>query len=265
MRAAVVQMTSRGNLAANLERTAHWIAQAVEAGAEFVALPENFACMPEEHGDPEHGVQDPDGPVIEFLRDQAKRHGILLAGGTFAERIPGDSRHFNTALLFDSGGELLARYRKIHLFDVDLPGATLRESRTVAPGEEIVAAQTPLGPIGLSVCYDIRFPELYREMTARGVHFITVPSAFAVQTGRDHWEVLLRARAIESQAFVIAPAQCGRHSENRESYGRSMIVDPWGLVLAQLGDRPGVAVADCDLDELERVRRSLPALGHRRL
>lgn len=265
MRAAVVQMTSHGNLAANLERAAHWIAQAVEAGAGLVALPENFACMPEQQDDPEHGVQDLDGPVVQFLRDQAKRHGILLAGGTFAEHIPGDRRHFNTALLFDSAGELLARYRKIHLFDVDLPGATLRESRTVAPGEEIITAKTPAGPIGLSVCYDIRFPELYRALAERGARILLIPSAFTVPTGRDHWEVLLRARAIENQAFVVAAAQYGRHSDTRRSYGRSMIVDPWGVVLATVPDGEGVALADLSLDTLERVRRELPALRHRRL
>ena len=161
-----------------------------------------------------------------------------------------------------------ARYRKIHLFDVDLGrsgGGVYAESKSIAPGSEVVCAETEHGGIGLSICYDVRFPELYRELASRGARFLMVPSAFAVRTGRDHWEPLLRARAIENQCFVVAPAQCGRHSDTRESYGRSLIIDPWGLVLAQLGDEPGVAVAECDLAAQEATRASLPALAHRRL
>jgi predicted amidohydrolase len=174
----------------------------------------------------------------------------------------------NTSVLLSPAGEIEAVYRKIHLFDVDLRtqgGAEFRESATVAPGHEVVVAKTPFGGLGLSVCYDLRFPELYRAQAERGVRFLAVPAAFAPETGRDHWEVLLRARAIENQAFVLAPAQCGRHSPERASYGRSLIVDPWGLVLARAPDRPCAVVADCDLDAQDRVRASLPVLAHRRL
>jgi predicted amidohydrolase len=172
----------------------------------------------------------------------------------------------NTSVLVGPGGELEAVYRKIHLFDVDLgDGGRFTESASVAPGKEVVVAPTPFGGVGLSVCYDLRFPELYRAQAARGAALLCVPAAFARETGKDHWEVLLRARAIENQAYVVAPAQCGRHSPERASHGRSLIVDPWGIVLAQAGDRPAVIVADCDPDELERVRRRVPALEHRRL
>jgi predicted amidohydrolase len=191
---------------------------------------------------------------------------VRLLGGSFPERARDGLRVHNTSVLVSPRGELEAVYRKIHLFDVDLADAgTFRESARIAPGDEIVVADTPAGGIGLSICYDVRFPELYRELAARGALLVTVPSAFTRETGKDHWEVLLRARAIENQVFVIAPAQCGRHSPDRASHGRSLVVDPWGVVLAQLGDRPGVAVAECDLAEQQRVRERLPALRHRRL
>jgi predicted amidohydrolase len=182
--------------------------------------------------------------------------------------VPNEARVFNTSVLISPEGELEAVYRKIHLFDVDLGasgGGVYRESAFIAPGREVVVAQTPEAVIGLSVCYDLRFPELYRALAARGAQILAVPSAFTRETGKDHWEVLLRARAIENQAFVLAPAQCGRHSETRASHGRSLVVDPWGVVLAQAGDRPCVVLAECDLGELARVRASLPALEHRRL
>ena len=197
---------------------------------------------------------------------RARRHGLWLLGGSFPEAA-GEGRVFNTSLLLSPEGAIVAAYRKIHLFDVDLRpqgGAEFRESAHVAPGQEVVVAKTPFGGLGLSVCYDLRFPELYRAQSERGVRFLAVPAAFAVETGRDHWEVLLRARAIENQAFVVAPAQCGRHSPERASYGRSLIVDPWGLVLARAPDRPGVIVADCDLAAQDRLRASLPVLAHRR-
>jgi predicted amidohydrolase len=265
MIAAVVQMTSGGDLARNLERAADWIARAAQAGAAFVALPENFALMQEEDAGPSPVAEGPDGPIIEFLRDQAKRHSILLAGGSLPERVPGDARCFNTAPLIDADGTVLARYRKIHLFDVDLPDASFKESRTVGPGEEIVVAETRVGPVGLSVCYDLRFPELYRALAERGARILLVPAAFTVPTGRDHWEVLLRARAIENQAFVLAAAQYGIHNATRRSFGRSMIINPWGVILATVPDGEGIALAELDFATLERIRRELPALRHRRL
>jgi predicted amidohydrolase len=203
--------------------------------------------------------------VVEFLRDHAKRHEIVLAGGTLPERIPGDPRVYNTSVVVDADGTLKGIYRKIHLFDVAIPGATHQESRNVAPGEDVVVAETRAGTIGLSVCYDIRFPELYRSLVDRGAKLLLIPAAFTVPTGRDHWEVLIRARAIESQAFVLASAQYGTHTPRRRSYGRSMIVDPWGVPLCTVPDGEGIGVAELDFGALESIRERLPALRHRRL
>jgi predicted amidohydrolase len=172
---------------------------------------------------------------------------------------------YNTAVVVDRDGELCGVYRKIHLFDVDLPEQRLVESKGVAPGDDVVAVETAAGCLGMSVCYDVRFPELYRRLAEAGAQVILVPSAFTVPTGSDHWEVLLRARAIENQAFVLAPAQHGVHNARRRSYGRSLIVDPWGLVLAVASDGEGIALAELDFERLEDVRRKLPALRHRRL
>jgi len=197
----------------------------------------------------------------------AREHGIWILGGTFPEAAPGGRVH-NTSLLASPAGEIVAVYRKIHLFDVDLRGSgggLYQESERIAPGKEVVVADTPFGGVGLSICYDLRFPELYRAQAAQSARFLAVPSAFTPETGRDHWEVLLRARAIENQAFVLAPAQWGRHGPERSSYGRSLVVDPWGVVLAKAPDRPCALVADCDLDDQDRIRSALPALLHRRL
>jgi predicted amidohydrolase len=230
-----------------------------------VALPENFGFMAESDAPPSSVAQALDGPIVGFLQSEAKQHGVWLAGGTFPERIPDDVRHYNTAVLIDAHGNLVAHYRKIHLFDVEVPGASLKESRGVAPGQQLVVAETPAGKVGLSVCYDVRFPELYRELSAQGARILLVPAAFTVPTGRDHWEVLLRARAIENQVFVIAAAQYGIHNAKRRSYGRSMIIDPWGVVLGTVPDGEGVAVVSLDLAAQDRIRRELPALAHRRL
>lgn len=267
MRVAIVQTSSNDDLKANLEFAREAIREAAELGAELIALPENFAYMRRE-GSPFPCVQGPDGEIVRFLAEQAREHGRWLLGGSFPEAIPGESRVYNTSVLMGPEGSERARYRKIHLFDVDLGSAgedSYRESDHFAPGDEVVVADTDFGGLGLSICYDLRFPELYREQATRGARFMTVPSAFTPQTGKDHWEVLLRARAIENQAFVIAPAQCGRHSPDRASHGRSMIIDPWGVVLAQAVDQPRVILAECDIDELERVRRAIPALANRRL
>lgn len=266
-RVGLVQMTSTDDVAANLAAAEKLVGEAAARGAELVALPENFAYLRRE-GLPVPCAQPIDGEFTAFLADQAREHGIWLLGGTFPEAIPGSARVYNTQVVLDPQGSCVAHYRKIHLFDVDLRaagGQAFVESQTVAPGDEVVVVETPFGGIGLSVCYDLRFPELYRQQAVRGVRFLSVPAAFARETGKDHWELLLRARAVENQAFVLAPAQCGEHNAERASYGRSMIVDPWGLVLARAGDRPGVVVADCDLEEQDRVRRDLPVLGHRRV
>ena len=250
MRAAVIQLTSTADVDQNLARTAHWIECARSEGAELVALPENFAFMREEDARPSAIAQGLDGPVVEFLRAQARRHGILLAGGTIPERIPDDPRPHNTSLLIEPSGEISAIYRKIHLFEVNLPEVSFRESKGVAPGKDVVVARPQaagVGPIGMSVCYDLRFPELYREHARQGAAVLLVPSAFTVPTGRAHWELLLRARAVENQAFVVAAAQVGDHSPRRASYGHSMIIDPWGRVLCEIPEGEGIALAEATL------------------
>jgi predicted amidohydrolase len=241
------------------------VREAAAGGATFIALPEMFAFLRREGQRFPH-AQGVDGEILGRVRGWARDLAVRILAGSIAESVAGSERVHNTSALIGATGAIEAVYRKIHLFDVDLgPGGVFSESKSIAPGEEVVVADTEIGGVGLSVCYDLRFPELYRAQAARGARWLVVPSAFAPATGKDHWEVLLRARAIENQCFVLAPAQCGVHSAERASHGRSLIVDPWGIVLAQLGDRPGVAIADCSLAELERVRASVPALAHRRL
>jgi predicted amidohydrolase len=267
VRVAIVQLCSTDDLSANLGAAEAGIREASERGAAWVALPENFAFMRRE-GEPFPCVQGADGEIVRALRNWAREYGVWLLGGTFPEAIEGEERVYNTSVMLSPQGEEVARYRKIHLFDVSLGedgSDSYRESLHFAPGSEVVVAQTPFGGVGLSICYDLRFPELYRAHVDQGARWIVVPSAFTRETGRDHWEVLLRARAIESQAWVLAPAQCGQHGPDRASYGRSLVIDPWGLVLARAGDQPKVLIADCPESELERVRRSVPALTHRRL
>ena len=267
MRVGLVQLTSSDDLAANLEHARRGVSNAVARGAEFVLLPENFAYLRRE-GSSFPCAQSLDGEIVGTLAAMAREHGVWVLGGSIPEALPGDTKIYNTSVLLSPEGELIASYRKIHLFDVELGegrGGSFRESDTFAPGRDVVTASLPFGSVGLSICYDLRFPELYRAMAERDVVCITVPSAFAPMTGKDHWEVLLRARAIENQAFVLAPAQCGRHSADRSSHGRSLVIDPWGLVLAQAGDRPCTIVADLDFEELRDVRRRVPALRHRRL
>ncbi len=260
-------MTSTDELSANLAAARSYVDEAAARGAELVALPENFAFLRRE-GAPIPCAQDLQGEIVGTLREMASRHGIWLLGGTFAEAIPGEGRVHNTSVAVGPDGVIAGVYRKIHLFDVDLSGhggQAYLESKTIAPGSEVVSVDTPFGAVGLSVCYDLRFPELYRRLADRGARFLAVPAAFARETGRDHWEVLLRARAIENQAFVLAAAQVGEHGGGRASYGRSMVVDPWGIVIARAPDRPGPLLAECDLDALQRIREALPALRHRRL
>lgn len=263
--AAALQMTSTADVEANLAAAERLVEQAAARGARFVALPENFAFLRAE-GETVPDPQALDGPWVRRMAELARRLELTLLLGSLPEAASGETRVYNTSVLLGPDGGTLAVYRKIHLFDVELPGAApLQESRAVLPGAEPVVAQTPFGSLGLSICYDLRFPELYRTLTRRGARVLAVPSAFTERTGKDHWEVLLRARAIENLAYVVAPAQVGTHAPGRSSHGHAMIVDPWGAILAQVADGPGIALADLDFERQDRVRRSLPALAHARL
>lgn len=265
MRIAAVQMTSGAEKAKNLDTAARLIQKAAESGAEFVGVPENFAWMGPETERAEN-AEPLDGPTLSRMAELAKTLKIsVLAGSVLEAGAPG-GRLFNTSALFGPDGARLAAYRKIHLFDVEVgDGQTYRESAAVAPGAEVVVADAPPGKVGLSVCYDLRFPELYRAQSARGAVLLTVPAAFTLMTGKDHWEVLLRARAIENLAYVMAPAQQGRHPKDRLTWGHAMVIDPWGLVVARASEGEGFAMAELDLEYLAKVRQSLPSLSHRRL
>ncbi len=264
--AACVQLTSRADVGVNLATCRRLVAQAGARGAQLVVLPENFAFMGLGEQD-KLAVAEPlgSGPIQDALAEMASAGRLWLVAGGFPEQAGSQMVH-NTCLVFDPGGQRVASYRKIHLFDVQIPGAAeFRESRTVAPGSAAVVVETALAPVGLSICYDLRFPELYRELARRGARVVVVPSAFTLHTGKDHWHPLLRARAIENQVYVLAAAQFGRANEKRVCYGHSLVVDPWGTVLAEAADREGLALAEIDLELQDRVRRELPALDHRRL
>jgi predicted amidohydrolase len=270
--AAVVQLSSQADVPDNLARAGRFIAEAARAGAGIVALPENFAFMGEEDDKRRMAevLAPPFGPVVSCLARAAREAGVFVVAGGMPERSPDDARPFNTSILVGPTGDLLARYRKLHLFDVDLPdGTKLEESRAATGGDvgELAGAVADADgvKIGMTVCYDLRFPELYRALEARGARIVTVPAAFTVPTGKDHWHVLLRARAIENQIFVLAPAQWGKHPRGRQTYGKSLIVDPWGDVLAQAGEGEGFAIARLDLDYQDRVRAALPSLRHKRI
>ena len=265
MRIAAVQMTSGAEKAKNLDVATRLLRKAAESGAQFAGVPENFAWMGPE---PERleNAEPLDGPTLSTMATLAREFRMTVLAGSVLEAGAPGGRTYNTSVLFGPDGQRLAVYRKIHLFDVEVgDGQTYRESAAVAPGTEVVVADTALGKVGLSVCYDLRFPELYRKHADQGAVLITVPAAFTLMTGKDHWEVLLRARAIENQAYVIAPAQQGRHPKDRLTWGHAMVVDPWGLVTARASEGEGLAVAELDLEYLARVRRSLPALSHRRV
>jgi predicted amidohydrolase len=263
IRAAAIQMSSTPDKEENKVTAEALIRGAVSAGADLVALPELWSC----HGLDEvyrENAEPVPGPTTEFMADLARELAIYLLGGSILEGEPGARRLSNTSTLFDPSGEMTAVYRKIHLFDVKVSDREYLESANIAPGNEIVTAKAGAATLGLSVCYDVRFPELYRLLALRGAEILAVPAAFTLQTGKDHWELLLRARAVENQAFVVAPAQWGQKADGRWTYGRSMIVDPWGTVLATCPDRDGYALATLDLDFLDRFRAEFPALANRR-
>jgi len=261
----VVQMTSTADVEANLERAESCVTQAAEDGAELVLVPECFAYLGPEEGQREVAEALPGGgPILGRMQALARARGVDLVLGGFWERGDDPKKVRNACVHIDASGEVKSVYRKIHLFDVDLPdGTKLMESETVEPGTEPVVTDTPFGRLGLSVCYDLRFPELYRRLVDGGAIALAVPAAFTLTTGKDHWHVLLRARAIEAQSYVLAAAQTGHHYGRRNSYGHALIVDPWGTVLAEHGEGQGAVVARIDTDVVERVRRALPSLKHR--
>jgi deaminated glutathione amidase len=267
MRAAAIQLNSTADKGRNLEVAERLVRAAAGDGAELVALPEKWNVL----GDSEalhDGAEPLDGPTITAARAWARELGIHLVAGSIPERVADRPKLFNTSALIGPDGEVLAQYRKIHMFDVDVGGVAYRESENEEPGEEIVTVDLGQSStaitVGMTVCYDLRFPELYRILAVNGATVITIPSAFTFETGKDHWEVLLRARAIENQAFVVAPNQVGEAPPHYRSYGHSMLVDPWGAVLAVASDEEGFAAADLDLGKAERVRATLPSLANRR-
>jgi deaminated glutathione amidase len=265
---AAVQMTSGPEVATNLDVAACLLAEAAAAGASVVLLPENFNFMGRRDVD-KRSVAEAygSGPTQEFLAATARRLGIWIIGGTQPLRsAAADGRVTNSTLVYDAGGDCVARYDKIHLFDVDVPGKpgeTYRESTHVAPGSEVVLVDTPAGRVGLSVCYDMRFPELYRRLSAGGADILVMPAAFTVPTGQAHWETLLRARAIENLCYVVAAAQSGMHPNGRETYGDTLIVDGWGRVLTRLPHGSGIITASIDRPALLRTRAEFPALANR--
>jgi len=260
---AALQLSSTDDKERNLARAAALIDEAASRGARYVALPETFPYLGPKERYAEIAEPVP-GPTIQLMAAKAGEHGIYILAGSLLERVEGSDRFYNTSVLLGPDGSLLARYRKIHLFDVEVGGRRYLESDLVAPGSTVTVAKAGELTVGLSICYDLRFPELYRELALAGAQIVFVPAAFTLHTGRDHWEVLLRARAIENQVFVVAAAQVGRAPGGLMHYGRSMIVDPWGLVLAQAPDLEMALVAEIDLDEIQRVREAVPALRHRR-
>ena len=265
---AAIQMTSSHIVADNLTAAGELLREAKDAGADIACLPENFSFIGLRDAD-KLQVAEPDGTgaAQSFLSDTARKLKMWILGGTVVIRGDSERRVANSSLLIDAAGKRVARYDKIHLFDVSLPGRDeqYRESTHVTPGREPVIADTPVGKLGLSVCYDMRFPELYRQLVSRGAEWLAMPAAFTVPTGRAHWETLLRARAIENLCYVVAPAQSGTHTSGRETYGDSLIVDYWGQVIARLPKGTGVITAEIDLAKQAETRARFPALENRQL
>jgi deaminated glutathione amidase len=263
--AAAIQMTSVPDLKKNLAQAEDLIELAVRQGAELVSLPENFSFLGEEK-DKLAQASEIAVESEKFLKMIAQRFQITILGGGFPVPVDSTGKVYNTALLVGYNGEELSRYHKAHLFDVNVPdGNTYQESSTVKAGGDLplIYSSPQLGNLGLSVCYDVRFPELYRHLSYAGADVIFIPAAFTAFTGKDHWQVLLQARAIENTCYVIAPAQTGTHYARRQTHGHAMIIDPWGLILADAGEKPGVAIAEIKPSRLEQVRRQMPSLQHR--
>lgn len=263
-RVALIQTELGPDKRENVDRALALVDQAARRSPQLIVLPENFSFF----GTPEQiaaQAEPLEGPTLTRVRESARRHAVHIVAGTVKLRVPGRERLLNSSCLIDPQGEFAAVYHKLHIFNADVGGASYRGSAVEEPGDELFVVDVAGVAVGLSVCYDLRFPELYRILTLRGARVICVPSLFTLHTGRDHWDVLLRARAIENQVFMLAPDICGPYPPRQDwAYGRSLVVDPWGLVIAQLHDVPGVLEAELDLDWQAEVRRRLPALAHRR-
>jgi len=256
-------MSSGGDKEQNIVDALALIERAAQAGAALVVLPETWTYMGDSGGTRDAGEPIP-GDTTQRLADAARRHHLWLHAGSIFEVAPGEPRVFNTTVVFDPEGNIAGQYRKIHLFDVSIGDNVLsQESASVAPGDEVVVVDMGGVKLGLTICYDLRFPELYRLLALEGAEIISVPAAFHNHTGKDHWEILVRARAIENQVFMVAPNAFGKHIGGWHSYGRSMIVDPWGTPLATAADGVGITIAECDLNALDRIRRDLPSLANR--
>ena len=270
MRVAALQMSSSADVGANLELADKLMAEAAADGCTLVALPENFALMPERGKDKAKIAEEPGvGPVQDFLADASKRHGLWIIAGSmpFVSPAIDEQRVYGACPVYDADGNAQAIYRKIHLFDVDLVDQqeSYRESNSMYPGEDVTTVETPCGVVGLTICYDLRFPELFRQLVDAGATLFTVPAAFTATTGAAHWHTLLRTRAIENLSYVIAPGQFGTHPDNRATYGHSLIVDPWGRILAEQAEGNAVVAADIEPDLPARLRSEFPALSNRRL
>ncbi len=261
-----IQMVSGPSVAENLAAAAELLARAAAGGAQLAVLPENFALMGRGESDKVQVREaEGEGPIQAFLAEQAARHRLWLVGGTIPLRTAADDNRVRAAcLLFDDRGRQVARYDKVHLFDVQVVGSAERyaESATIEPGDRYVVADTPFGRLGLAVCYDLRFPEQFRALVEQGMEILALPAAFTAATGKAHWETLLRARAIENQCYVIASAQGGKHANGRETYGDSLIIDPWGEILDRLPEGPGVVLAEFDRERLANIRQQFPVLQH---
>lgn len=263
--AAALSMTSTPNVAQNLTQAEELIELAVKKGAELIGLPENFAFMGNEE-DKMAQLTEISIETVKFLKKMARKFQITILGGGFPTPVENSTKAYNTALLIDSNGEELAYYRKVHLFDVNVPdGNNYQESSTVMAGKDFppVYNSETFGKLGLSICYDVRFPELYRHLSREGAEVLFIPAAFTAYTGKDHWQVLLQARAIENTCYIIAPAQTGNHYKRRFTYGHAMIIDPWGVILADAGEQTGMAIAEINPTHLQKVRQQMPSLQHR--
>jgi len=266
LRAACVQTTSAAEIAPNVAAASAMVRRAHAEGATFVTMPEVVnLCEKRPGGLEKKAHPEATEPALMAFRELSAELGIWLLAGSLVVKLEDDSRMANRSFLIDPSGVVVAKYDKVHMFDVDLEGGeSYRESKRFRPGERAVVAETPWGPLGMTICYDMRFPSLYRTLAHAGARILTVPSSFTRPTGRAHWHTLLRARAIENGCFVIAPAQCGDHEDGRKTYGHSLIISPWGEVLADAGEEPGVIVADLDLAKVDEARSMVPSLTHDR-